>query len=88
MNLFRKIAGLNRDDQKSVRLNGIMLNHASMMGAGFSSDDIINFQNAIFDVHELAIKRYNMTKSEEDAFIAIDALLAIQDLKNMPHRSE
>ncbi|MHA1301644.1 MAG: hypothetical protein ACTSO9_19665 [Candidatus Helarchaeota archaeon] len=81
MNLFRKIAKANRENQNNAKLNGIIINQ-SKSDTGFSLDDISNFKNAIFDVHELAIKRYQMTKSEDDAMIAIDALLAIQDIKN------
>jgi len=81
LNPFKKIANINRKNQKNIKLNGISYNDAQTMQTGFSLDDIYNFQNAIFDVHELAIKRYSKTKSEEDALIAIDACLAIQDLK-------
>ncbi|MFX1449332.1 MAG: hypothetical protein ACFFCM_00735 [Promethearchaeota archaeon] len=84
MNLFKKIATENANNQESFKLNGTTFAVTSKVNSGFSIDDICSFQNAIFNLHELARKRYKITKSEDDAIIAIDACIAIQDIKKTP----
>lgn len=84
MSLFKKIAKANKENQKQFKLNNINFTVESKANSGFSLDDICSFQNAIFDVHELARNRYKKTKSEEDLSIAIDALIAIQEIKKTP----
>ena len=81
MSFFKKIAKENLKNRKNGELKSFSIQNQNIIRTGFSLDDINNFQNTFFDVHEFAINRYKITKSEDDAMIAIDAILAIQDLK-------
>ncbi|NVM01544.1 MAG: hypothetical protein HWN67_04380 [Candidatus Helarchaeota archaeon] len=84
MSLFKKIAKANTENQKQFKLNDVTFTVVPRTNSGFSLDDICSFQNAIFNVHELARKRYSKTKSEDDAMIAIDAIISIQEIKKTP----
>lgn len=81
MSLFKKLAKYQIENQDKAKLNGITFTASPKTNSGFSLNDICSFQDAIFNIHELARERFIATNSEEDAIIAIDACVAIQDLK-------
>ena len=81
MSLYKKIAKSNRENQNKIKLNGISFTNIPKMHNTFSLDDIITFRNTVFNVHELAREQYLITKSEDDAMIAVDAMKIIQDIK-------
>ncbi|MFX0141713.1 MAG: hypothetical protein ACFFDN_49200 [Candidatus Hodarchaeota archaeon] len=81
MSLYKKIATSNRENQNKIKLNGITFTKIPKVYKTFSLDDIITFRNTVFNVHELARKQYLITKSEDDAMIAVDAMKIIQDIK-------
>jgi len=47
----------------------------------FSFDEIALFQQAIYEVHELARKRFLQHHAPEDAELLLDTILAIRDME-------
>ncbi|NVM01823.1 MAG: hypothetical protein HWN67_05785 [Candidatus Helarchaeota archaeon] len=53
------------------------------MSIGFSLDDLLTFREKIYDVHNLAWKKYHETGVEDHILIGIDAMCALRDCSEM-----
>ena len=50
---------------------------------GFTFREIADFENTIFEVHDLVRKKFEETKDIEYAIVALDCLKAINDMEHI-----
>ena len=78
MNLLaRKLSELSRkQDQSKIIMKAVTYN-------GFTFREIMEFENAIIEVHNLVQQKFEETKNLEYAAVALDALKAINDMEKI-----